>query len=59
MLVVANLIELPVRDGDEVRIQPATLATYNIGDDGRLTFVKSYDVETKGLLQFWSGFVRL
>jgi 6-phosphogluconolactonase (cycloisomerase 2 family) len=59
MLVAANLIELPVRDGDQVRTQPATLSTYQIGSDGRLTFVKSYDIETNGLLQFWSGFVRL
>jgi 6-phosphogluconolactonase (cycloisomerase 2 family) len=59
MLVAANLQELPVRDGENVRIQPATLSTYRIGNDGTLTFVQSYDVETKGLLQFWSGFTRL
>jgi 6-phosphogluconolactonase len=59
MLVAANLQELPVRDGEDVRVQPATLSTYRIGNDGTLTFVRSYDVETKGLLQFWSGFARL
>jgi 6-phosphogluconolactonase len=59
MLVVANLIELPVRDGDAMRTRPATLSTYKIGDDGRLTFVRSYDIETNGLLQFWGGFVGL
>jgi 6-phosphogluconolactonase len=59
MLVAANLIELPVRDGDNVKPQPATLATYKIGGDGRLTFVKAYDIETNGMTQWWSGFVRL
>ena len=59
MLVVANLLEQPVRDGDAIRMQPATLATYRVGDDGRLSFVRAYDIETKGLLQFWSGFIRL
>jgi len=47
----------PLRDGD--RLQPATLSAYTIGADGNPTFVRSYDIETKGLLQFWSGFVRL
>jgi 6-phosphogluconolactonase len=59
MLVAANLLELPVRDGDATRIQPATLSAYKIGADGNLSFVRSYDIETRGLLQFWSGFVRL
>jgi 6-phosphogluconolactonase len=59
MLVVANLLEIPVRDGEQIRTQPATLSTYRIGDDGRLTFVRAYDIETKGLTQWWSGFARL
>jgi 6-phosphogluconolactonase len=59
MLVVANLQELPVRNGESVRVQPATLATYRISSDGTPTFAQSYDMETKGLLQFWSGFARL
>jgi 6-phosphogluconolactonase (cycloisomerase 2 family) len=59
MLVVANLMAMPVRDGDGDRVQPATLSAYAIGGDGRLTFVRSYDIETNGLTQWWSGFVRL
>lgn len=58
MPVVANLIELPAREGDKTRTQPATLATHKIGDDGRLAFIRSYDIETNGLLQFWGGLVR-
>lgn len=59
MLVVANVQEQPVRDGDGVRTQPATLSTYRIGNDGRLTLVKVYDIETNAMTQFWSGFVTL
>jgi 6-phosphogluconolactonase len=57
MLVVANLTALPVRDGDNIRTQPATLSTYRIGADGSLTFVRAYDIETNGMTQWWSGFV--
>ena len=59
MLVVANLQELPVREGEGVRPQSATLSTYRIGEDGKLSFVRAYDIETKGMTQFWSGFARL
>jgi 6-phosphogluconolactonase (cycloisomerase 2 family) len=57
MLVVANLTALLVRDGDAIRTQPATLSTYHIGSDGRLSFVRAYDIETDGMTQWWSGFV--
>ena len=57
MLVVANLAPRPVREGDHVRTRPATLSCYRVGGDGKLAFVRSYDIETKGTLQFWSGMV--
>jgi 6-phosphogluconolactonase (cycloisomerase 2 family) len=58
MLVVANLTAMPVRDGDTVTTKPATLSAYKIGEDGKLTFVQAYDIETNGMMQFWSGFIR-
>jgi len=58
MLVVANLLAMPVRDGDGVKTQPATLSTYKIGDDGKLAFIRTYDIETNGMTQSWSGFIR-
>jgi 6-phosphogluconolactonase len=59
MLVAANLARRPVRDGDRVRMQPATLAAYRVGDDGMLTFARRYDIDTGDALQFWSGMVAL
>src|SRR5215469_9851420 len=57
MLVVANLAPRAVREGDQARTQPATLSCYRVGGDGKLAFVRSYDIESKGTLQFWSGMV--
>jgi len=59
MLVAANITPRLVRDGDQVRLQPATLAAYRVGTDGKLAFARSYDVETGGSYQFWSGMVVL
>jgi 6-phosphogluconolactonase len=59
MLVVAHIMPMLVRDGAGVRSQPANLTTHRVGPDGKLTFVKAYDVDTGGALQFWSGMVAL
>jgi 6-phosphogluconolactonase (cycloisomerase 2 family) len=58
MLVAANLTRRLVRDGDGVRMQPATLAAYRVAD-GKLTFERSYALDTGDALQFWSGMVAL
>lgn len=59
MLTVANLLAMPVRDGDGVKTQPATLSTYKIQANGELSYVMTYDIETNGMTQWWSGFIRL
>jgi 6-phosphogluconolactonase (cycloisomerase 2 family) len=59
MLVAANLIALPVQEGGTIKTQPATLSTYRIGNDGKLTHLQVYDIETKGMTQWWSGFIPL
>lgn len=59
ILVAANITPRLVRNGDQVRLQPATLAAYRVGTDGKLAFARSYDVETGGSYQFWSGMVVL
>lgn len=57
--MVTNLLPIPVRDREQIRTQATTLSTYRIGDDGRLAFVRAYDLETKGRMQWRSGFARL
>lgn len=55
VLVAANQWPILVRDGDAVTTVPASLALYRIEPDGRLGFVRKYDVETAGDVMFWMG----
>ncbi len=59
MLVAAHIMALPVRDGAGVRTVPASLAVFRIGSDGRLEFVRKYDVDVGGDTMFWMGMVAL
>ena len=58
-MVAASIVDMSVRDGDNVRYVPAALTVFRIGNDGRLTFVRKYDVELGGKFQWWTGFVGL
>jgi 6-phosphogluconolactonase len=59
MLVAANLMPMLVRDGDGVKTQPANLAVFRVGNDGKLDFARTYEVDSGGATQFWSGMVGL
>jgi 6-phosphogluconolactonase len=57
LLVVANQ---SARVENGVTVVPACLSVYKVGDDGKLDFVRKYDVETSATkLLFWTGFVGL
>jgi 6-phosphogluconolactonase (cycloisomerase 2 family) len=55
MLVAASIAPIAVREGDKVVDMPATLSVLRIGDDGKLAFVRRYDVETHGKIHYWMG----
>jgi 6-phosphogluconolactonase (cycloisomerase 2 family) len=59
MLVAASQIALPVRDGTTVKTLSAGLSVYRVGADGKLDFVRKYDVDVGNRNQFWSGVVAL
>jgi 6-phosphogluconolactonase len=59
MMTAASIADMLVRDGNNVSSVPAALTVFRIGDDGKLTFVRKYDVELGGKFQWWSGFVGL
>jgi 6-phosphogluconolactonase len=59
MLVVTNNEPKLIRDGAGIKTIPANIATYRIGGDGKLGFASSYEIETSGETQFWSGVVTL
>ena len=57
LLVVAHIMGLQVRDGDAVRVVPARLSVFRIGDDGRLAFARAYDVDVGERTMWWMGMV--
>ena len=59
MLVAASIQPMPVRDGETIKTLPAGLSVFRIGDDGKLDFVRKYDVDVGADTQFWSGMVTL
>jgi 6-phosphogluconolactonase len=59
LLVAQHNLPVKVRDGDAIRTVPAGLSVLSVGDDGKLTFVRKYDVEVGDKLMFWMGMVPL
>lgn len=59
LLIAASILPMAVRDGNTVATLAAGLSVYRIGSDGRLDFVRKYDVDTGTFSQFWSGMVTL
>ena len=59
LLVASHITGLPVKDGAATRFVPACLSVFRIGDDGRLDFIRKYDVEVGDRQMFWMGMVGL
>jgi 6-phosphogluconolactonase len=57
ILVAAHIIGLPVKDGAAIRDVPACLSVFRIGADGKLDFVRKYDVDVRNRQMFWMGMV--
>jgi len=55
-LIAASILPMAMRDGSTMS---AALVVYRIGDDGKLTFARQYDVDTSRFMQFWTGIVTL
>jgi 6-phosphogluconolactonase (cycloisomerase 2 family) len=59
ILIAASIVDMNVRDGDNVRHVPAALTVFRIGADGKLTLARKYDVDLGGKFQWWTGFMGL
>jgi 6-phosphogluconolactonase (cycloisomerase 2 family) len=60
ILVAASVWPMPVRDGKDITILPAAIVVYRIGSDGKLAFVRKYDIDaTASKQQFWAGMLTL
>jgi 6-phosphogluconolactonase (cycloisomerase 2 family) len=59
-MTVQHIIPMNVRDGENVKVEPAGVTTFRVGADGKLTYVDNYDLEVKGADQvLWGNMVRL
>lgn len=59
MLVAAGIHGMHVRKDDAVLHVPAAKSVFGVGDNGRLLFVRRYDVERGNRTQYWMGMVAL
>ena len=60
ILVAANQDAALVREGKRLTTVPASLAVFHVRADGKLDYVRKYDVETdRGRNLFWMGLVSL
>src|SRR5690349_7644891 len=59
LLVAEHNAPLNVREGDAVKTVPAGLSVFRIGDDGKLTFARKYDIDVGDKTMFWMGMVPL
>lgn len=59
LMVTATIAPINVRDGARIASVPACLSVFRVGNDGKLDFVRKYDVETNGKFQWWMGMVGL
>ena len=59
LLVAEHNLPLDVREGDAVKTVPAGLSVFRIGDDGKLSFVRVYDIDVGDKTMFWMGMVPL
>ncbi|HWI14860.1 MAG TPA: beta-propeller fold lactonase family protein, partial [Burkholderiales bacterium] len=59
LMVAASIKPLAVRTSKGVERVPAALSVFHVGRDGRLTFVRRYEVPTNGEVHYWMGIVAL
>jgi len=59
LMAAATIAPINVREGSRIASVPACLVLFRVGDDGKLAFVRKYDVETHGTFQWWMGMVDL
>jgi hypothetical protein len=58
--VVANQSPQAVKGETDVTVVPASLALFRVRDDGKLDFIRKYDVETNASRSlFWARFISL
>jgi hypothetical protein len=59
ILVAANQTAISTASATNAKMIPASLAVFRVRNDGKLDFVRKYDVDTSAGSLFWMGIVPL
>jgi len=59
LLVAGSLAPTAKWEGDKVVDVPAGLSVFRMGEDGKLDFVRKYDIDVGPFTQWWTGMVQL
>jgi len=60
ILVAASVWPIAMREGKDITTLPAAIVMYRIGGDGKLAFIRKYDIDaTAQKQQFWAGMFTL
>lgn len=60
ILVAASVWPMPMREAKDITTLPAAIVMFRIGGDGKLAFVRKYEIDaTVQKQQFWAGMVTL
>src|SRR5256712_9269600 len=53
LLVAQHNLPVNVREGDAIKTLPAGLSVLRMGDDGKLTLLRKYDIDVGARTMFW------
>jgi 6-phosphogluconolactonase len=59
LLVAGSLAPTAKREGDKVVDIPAGLSVFRMGEDGKLDFLRKYDIDVGPFTQWWTGMIQL
>jgi 6-phosphogluconolactonase len=59
LLVAGSLAPTAKREGGKVVDMPAGLSVFRMRDDGKLDFVRKYDIDVGPFTQWWTGMIQL
>jgi len=59
LLVAGSLAPTAKWEGDKVVDVPAGLSVFRMGEDGKLDFVRKYDIDVGRFTQWWTGMIQL
>jgi 6-phosphogluconolactonase (cycloisomerase 2 family) len=55
IMVASHVKDIKVRQGEKIVTVPPRISLFRVGDDGRLTLLKTHDIDTAGRRIFWMG----